>query len=211
MRDSVYDSQYFVTTGSAPSGNGCSSNWYAIDTPLSSLTPTGWVCGDYVGLAGAGAPGPANIAGNVSGPSGFSASSVTMSISGAATASTSPAGSGDFSFTNLPQGSYTITPGLAGYTFQPASHTRTLNGVDTGGLDFKACMTGAVLQGQLKNQNGGALTAADGTLAINGSDVSLDGSGNYTASGVACGNVELVWTPAAGSATEAFETTVDNV
>ena len=207
VRDSVYDNQYFVTTGSAPSGNGCNSNWYAIDTPLSSLTPTGWVCGDYVGLAGAGAPGPANIAGKVSGPSGFSASNVTMSLSGAATASTSPAGSGDFSFTNLPQGSYTITPGLAGYTFQPASHTRTLTGVDTGGLDFRACETGTAYTGTLTDATGNPITNAE--VTIGGVTVTPNASGDYSVPGLACGSHPITVTPTGGATFMPFTGSVD--
>lgn len=46
--DTTFDSQRFVTLNSVPSSNGCTTNWYEIFTPASSLTATGWVCGDFV-------------------------------------------------------------------------------------------------------------------------------------------------------------------
>ena len=63
---------------------------------------------------------------------------VTIGLTGAATASTSTDSSGSYSFTGLANGSYTLTPALAGYTFSPASTAVTLNGANVSGKSFTA-------------------------------------------------------------------------
>ncbi|HEY6000167.1 MAG TPA: carboxypeptidase regulatory-like domain-containing protein, partial [bacterium] len=61
---------------------------------------------------------------------------VTMTLSGAATATTTTDASGAYAFTSLVDGSYTVTPGLAGYVFLPASAPVTVAGADVAGADF---------------------------------------------------------------------------
>ncbi|MFZ2199049.1 MAG: multicopper oxidase domain-containing protein, partial [Thermodesulfovibrionales bacterium] len=46
---------------------------------------------------------------------------VTMTLSGASSATTTTAADGTYTFTGLVDGSYTVTPGLTGYTFAPTS------------------------------------------------------------------------------------------
>ncbi len=45
---------------------------------------------------------------------------------------------GYFSFSDIPNGSYTITPSLSGYTFSPASQNIVVDGTDLDGIDFTA-------------------------------------------------------------------------
>jgi hypothetical protein len=57
-------------------------------------------------------------------------------LSGAATATTTADGSGNFSFTGLANGSYTVTPSRSGFTFTPASRSVTVNGANQTGINF---------------------------------------------------------------------------
>jgi hypothetical protein len=52
---------------------------------------------------------------------------VTISLSGTSAVTTTTDSNGDFSFTNLANGSYTLTPSLSGCTFVPDSLSLTMN------------------------------------------------------------------------------------
>ena len=53
--------------------------------------------------------------------SGVVLEGVTMTLSGAGSASTTTNASGNYSFPSLANGSYTVTPSKSGYNFSPAS------------------------------------------------------------------------------------------
>lgn len=59
---------------------------------------------------------------------------VTMTLSSSATTTTDS--SGNYSFVNLANGSYTITPSKTSYTFSPPSSTLTLSGTNIGSVNF---------------------------------------------------------------------------
>ena len=59
--------------------------------------------------------------------SGAVLSGVTISLSGSDTGSTITNTSGNYSFSGIANGSYTVTPSLTGYTFSPASSTVTVS------------------------------------------------------------------------------------
>ena len=62
----------------------------------------------------------------------------TISLTGAATATVTADTSGNYSFSGLANGSYTITPSKSGYTFTPASLSATVNGANATGENFTA-------------------------------------------------------------------------
>lgn len=84
------------------------------------------------------------------GSGGGGASSVTYSItgttlagtkiglSGASTSSTTADGSGKYGFSGLPNGSYTLTPTLSGYSFSPTNTTIRVADADYPRVDFTA-------------------------------------------------------------------------
>jgi len=85
---------------------------------------------------GGGSSGPTTftISGTVHGPT---LAGVTVTLSGAGSASTTTDAAGAYQFTGLPNGSYTVTPSLAGgYVFAPASLTVVVNGTNMIGQDF---------------------------------------------------------------------------
>ncbi len=62
----------------------------------------------------------------------------TLTLSGAQAATTGIDASGNYSFNNLPNGTYTVTPSSPGVTYTPASQTVTINGAHALGLNFVA-------------------------------------------------------------------------
>ena len=63
---------------------------------------------------------------------------VTITLSGAGTASTITNPSGNYSLPGLVNGSYTVMPSLTGYTFSPASAAANVSGADITGKNFVA-------------------------------------------------------------------------
>src|SRR6266704_2243200 len=59
-----------------------------------------------------------------------------VALSGAASATSTADNSGNYTFAGLPNGSYTITPGNAGYTFTPPSQSVTVSGANVSGANF---------------------------------------------------------------------------
>ena len=68
--------------------------------------------------------------------SGGVAEDVTITLSGAASNVTITDNSGNFSFSDLDNGSYTLTPSMPNYTFSPASITLSINDASASGNNF---------------------------------------------------------------------------
>jgi hypothetical protein len=66
---------------------------------------------------------------------------VTVSLSGTATANTLTDAGGAYRFTGLANGSYTLTPSLSGYTFNPVDWTVNVSGASLAGRNFAATAT----------------------------------------------------------------------
>jgi hypothetical protein len=73
------------------------------------------------------------LSGTVTGPWVYD---VTVSIAGGATATTTTDSSGNYSFSHLTPGTYTVTPTLSGYTYSPAAPSVIVSGPTT--LNFAA-------------------------------------------------------------------------
>jgi hypothetical protein len=99
------------------------------------------------------------------------ASGVTITLGGASHSTTTTGGTGAFGFTGLANGSYTLTPSLAGYTFSPASLTVAVGGANVSGLDFVA--TTVPTTHSIPGVVGGAVAA--------GVNVTLGGAASATA------------------------------
>ncbi len=70
--------------------------------------------------------------------SGAVAAGVTVTATGAASQSTTTAGDGSYNLPAMPNGAYTLTPSLAGYTFNPTSHSVTVAGASVTGENFSS-------------------------------------------------------------------------
>ena len=74
------------------------------------------------------------ISGTISPVSGGSGAKLTLS--GAASGSTTADGSGNYSFTDLTNGLYVVTPSHSGYTFNPSSQSVAISGDSATGVNF---------------------------------------------------------------------------
>ena len=77
---------------------------------------------------------------NVSGNAGEPLATVTYS--GTASGSVTADGSGNFTIPALSNGSYTLTPTLAGFAFSPTSSPETVNNADITGVNFTGSASG---------------------------------------------------------------------
>ena len=71
--------------------------------------------------------------------------SVTVTLSGAASATTTTDSSGNYAFSNLGNGSYTLTAAKTGYSFSPSTQTTTLNAASATQVNFAASSQSAIV------------------------------------------------------------------
>jgi hypothetical protein len=118
---------------------------------------------------------------------------VTITLSGADSSSTTTDTGGNYSFEGRSDGSYTVTPTLAGHTFTPTSQTVMVEGANASAIDFTSTInTGPLssISGTVIMLNGGAVLSGV-TMTLSGSNsgtVLTDVNGNYTFSGLATGS-----------------------
>jgi hypothetical protein len=128
------------------------------------------------------------VSGTVAGAPG-----VSVTLSGAATQTTTADASGNYNFAAVPNGTYTVTPSGPGVAVTPTSQGITVNGAAVSNVNFTAVQTLFTISGTV---TGGAGT----TVALSGnssSSVVADSSGNYTFAGLTVGRytVSPVTTP----------------
>jgi hypothetical protein len=75
-----------------------------------------------------------SISGTISPPTGGSGAMLTLG--GAASTTTTADGVGNYTFAGLANGTYTIAPSHAGYTFTPNNQSATVNGANVTGVNF---------------------------------------------------------------------------
>jgi len=87
-------------------------------------------------LPGSNSSGNFSVSGNISPSSAGNGTSVALS--GPSSASTTANSSGNYSFSGLTNGTYTITPIHSGYTFTPNVQNFSIDGSDVSGINFTA-------------------------------------------------------------------------
>jgi hypothetical protein len=70
--------------------------------------------------------------------SGSGLQGVTVTLSGASSATMTTDSSGSFSFNNLANGDYTVIPSKTGYAFNLASSVQTVNNANITNINFTA-------------------------------------------------------------------------
>ena len=117
---------------------------------------------------------------------------VTITLRGDAAEDTATDNSGNYTFTGLGRGNYTVTPDLPGQTFTPPSRNVDLSGSSMAGVDFS--LDTYILSGQVTNSMGGMPgirvnlggTSAGSVMTESGGDYIFSGllNGLYTATPV---------------------------
>ena len=139
-----------------------------------------------------------NISGTVTLSSGWALPGVTVTLSvnnyNSGTAATDA--NGDYTFTGLTNGSYTITPSLTGYTFNPASLAITLNGANVTSINFIVATAPPTsthsISGTVTLSSGSALSGVTVTLSgVSSGTATTDKSGNYTFTGLTNGSYTI--------------------
>ncbi|HLZ92903.1 MAG TPA: carboxypeptidase regulatory-like domain-containing protein [Candidatus Acidoferrum sp.] len=125
------------------------------------------------------------VSGAISPSASGSGASVVLSQNGVTIASTTADSTGSYSFANISNGTYTVTPSKAGFTFSPSSQTVTVNGSNMSANFTAAAVTisGAITPSA--NGSGTTVTLSQNSTTI-GSTIA-DSNGNYTFSAVANG------------------------
>jgi VWFA-related protein len=154
----------------------------------------------FVGCGGGGGGGGANpsssfsISGTVT---GAVSSGVTITFSGSSSGAMTTDANGNYTFSGLANGSYTITPSLSGYVFNPVSEAVTINGANIFSIDFTAAANTNpptyTISGTVTVSGGGALPGVTVTLSGNGTSGTTftDANGNYTFTGLTNGSYTI--------------------
>ena len=117
-------------------------------------------------------------------------SSVTVTLGGAANATTLTDNSGKYSFTGLTPGNYTVTPTKSGYSYTPASQNETISTSNLTQVNFTVSgtvWTSFNLSGTITPSAGGSGATVTLTGAAN-AETTADSGGNYSFAGLAPGN-----------------------
>ncbi len=124
---------------------------------------------------------PYSISGKAATASGAGIEGITVTLSGAASATTTTDADGNYIFTGLLNGSYTLTPSMAapGYTFTPPSRTVNIEYANVTGQNFT--VTTYVISGRVTTAGGIGFSGVSITLsgAVSRS-TTTDATGYYT-------------------------------
>jgi Carboxypeptidase regulatory-like domain len=132
-----------------------------------------------------------NLSGSVT-ESGTGLSGVTINLRGSQTGSTTTDANGNYSFTVLAEGNYTLTPSKQNYTFSPANTSFSNLGANQTAANFTATLNRHVISGRVTDINGISLPNAtmtlsgsqSGTTTTNSQGIyaftNLPAGGNYT-------------------------------
>jgi hypothetical protein len=120
-----------------------------------------------------------------------------VSYSGTASGSVAAGAGGAYTIPSLANGSYTITPSLAGYTFSPTSQNETVSGNNITGVNFTATKSGAGPSAVLSPAYGPRPVQIFGQISSGANvgeiaAVAVDANGNLAISGGSGGSVNTV-------------------
>jgi parallel beta-helix repeat protein len=114
----------------------------------------------------------------------------TVTLSGTSSAITSTDNLGNYSFTGLPTGDYTVTPRKSGYQFSPVSLQTTLTAVSFTGVNFRATKDGSTTTFSITGTINPAGNGIGATVTLSGSASATtvtDSLGNFSFAGLSNG------------------------
>jgi len=95
---------------------------------------------------------------------------MTITLSGSSTGTATTDSSGNYSFSGLANGNYTVTPSLSCYTFSPTSSIQTVNGANITGINFVASLA---TTSSIIGPSGGTIEVTDLTSLLYGVKVEI--------------------------------------
>lgn len=128
--------------------------------------------------------------------SGTGISGVKVTLSGATSVSVTTDSTGLYNFTGLANGSYTLTPELAGYTFSPASSIITINNSNATGSNFDVILSSGSITGTIIwDGNSGSPVNPATTGSITGTIIwdNSGTTGSTTPAASNAGNISFGW------------------
>ena len=136
-----------------------------------------------------------SISGQTTLDNGSILSSVTMTLTGASSDNVITDASGNYTFTGLDNGIYTITPTRTGYTFSPTSSQQTVSGANISGVHFTATQVQAgaySISGQVTSNGIGLLGVTMTLTGATSATTITDVNGNYTFTGLDNGSYTII-------------------
>jgi Tol biopolymer transport system component len=133
------------------------------------------------------------ISGRVVNNVGNPLSGITVNLSGTAAGSTQTDASGNYSFTNLASGNYTVSPFSAGYSFAPSSYNFNLTFDHV--CVFVATQTAVSISGKVTDSNNAGLNGVTVALTKNGAPAGTtqtNAQGDYSFANLTTGDNYLV-------------------
>lgn len=103
-----------------------------------------------------------SIGGFIKTGNGMPVANVLVTLSGPVSTTASTNGAGQYAFNNLPQGQYSVQPGLTGYTFNPTGWNIALGNADVMDADFLASQ-GLIISGRVTDRYGYGLSSVQVT------------------------------------------------
>jgi hypothetical protein len=199
-----YATELIVGWAGSPDGISTANSPFAFDTPQATTNRTE---SDTVASTGSFHSNFTN-GGNVAWATGIlslvtiysisgnaGAAGATVSYSGPVSGSAVADGSGNYSIPGLPNGSYTITPSLPGFTFSPTSQNETVNGANITGINFTLAVVpppGVGFSPSFVAQNEGGLRIYVSPGGINGNGA----NGQFVS--VPANSLTYVWVSSTG-------------
>ena len=120
--------------------------------------------------------------------SGAVTSGVLITLSGQANATTTTNSSGNYSFSGLTNGSYTATPSLPGYFFNPSNTIASINGANATFANITSIQPTYTLSGVVTGASGVTINLTTGGIV---KTTTTDTNGNYSFAGVANGSYTI--------------------
>src|SRR6266705_1087783 len=129
-----------------------------------------------------------NISGSINPASG--GSGATLTLGGAATATTTADNSGNYTFAGLANGNYAVTPSHTGYNFSPSNQSVSVNNSNMTGVNFTDAAQTFSISGTISPTTGGS----GATVALSGAataTTTANASGVYTFTGLVSGSYTI--------------------
>lgn len=123
---------------------------------------------------------------------------VTITLSGNGSGTTTTDAGGNYSFTGIANGSYIVTPALAGYIFTPTSRSIRVSGANATAIDFTSATSADSLysiSGVVTNSDSDGEALNNVTMTLSGANsgtVTTDTNGYYIFSGLSNGGYTLI-------------------